>query len=84
MSWAWIVACLWVLAAAATAMLPMKRQYAPGLTLLLIAPVLIVWLGATYGWWVSALAGLAFISMFRHPLRYLIGRAMGEKPEVPR
>ena len=35
MSAALILGCLWVLAAAVTAMLPMRRQYVPGVTLLI-------------------------------------------------
>lgn len=84
MSWAAISASLWVLAATVTAMLPMRRQYVPGVTLLILAPVLIVWLGAVHGWWLSVLAGLGFVSMFRNPLRYLLARARGERPQVPR
>ena len=84
MSLAVICACLWVLAASATAMLPMRYQFVPGLALLLAAPVLIYWLGAAHGWWVSALAVAGFVSMFRHPLRYLAARALGRKPEPPK
>ncbi len=84
MSLAAMMSCLWVLAATGTAMLPMKYQYAPGITLLVLAPVLIVWLGAVHGWWVSALAIAAFVSMFRNPLRYFIRRALGQKPELPK
>ncbi len=67
-----IAGCLWVLAAAATAMLPMRRQMAPGLALLLAAPVLIVWIGATVSWGAGALGLLAFLSMFRRPLGALL------------
>jgi hypothetical protein len=70
MSWALVAACLWVLAATATAMLPMPRQYPPGITLLVLAPVILAWIGWAHGaWW--ALLGLAgFVSMFRNPLIY--------------
>ncbi len=65
-----IIAALWVLAATAVAMLPMRRQYVPGVTLLALAPMIIVWLGVAHGW-IAALAALAaFVSMFRNPLRY--------------
>ncbi len=40
MSVSLILGCIWVLAATVTAMLPMRRQYAPGITLLIVAPVL--------------------------------------------
>lgn len=64
--------CLWVLLGAGTALLPMRRQMAPGLLLLASAPVLIVWIGAQVGWVVGALALLAFLSMFRRPLGALL------------
>lgn len=79
-----LAAILWVFAATGTAMLPMRRQMLPGLALLVLAPVLIVWMGATYGPWLSAVALFAFLSMFRRPLYYLGRRALGlpvERPE---
>ena len=79
-----ILACLWVVAAAITAALPMRRQYGPGIALLLLAPLLILWLSAAHGAWIGLVAVLGFVSMFRNPLRYLLARARGEKPEVPR
>lgn len=75
---------LWVFASAATAMLPMRHQYVPGVTLLIAAPILIVLIGMELGWWVSVLALAAFISMFRNPLRYIWARARGHKPELPK
>ncbi|SLN39839.1 DUF2484 family protein [Roseisalinus antarcticus] len=74
---------LWVLAATATAFLPMRRQYVPGLTLLALAPVLIGWLTWQHGWWIGGFALFAFLSMFRNPLRYLIRRALGLTVEAP-
>lgn len=74
----------WVFASAATAMLPMRRQYIPGVTLLVAAPILIVMIGLQVGWIPAALAVAAFVSMFRNPLRYLLARAKGEHPEIPR
>lgn len=79
-----IISALWVLAATATAMLPMKRQYVPGVSLLVVAPFLIIWLGYENGWWLSGLAALGFISMFRNPLRYLLAKARGQNPERPK
>ncbi len=76
-----------MVASAITGMLPMRYQYAPGITLLLAAPVLIVWLGVEHGWVVGAVALAAFLSMFRNPLRYLVKKAMGlpvERPEEVR
>ncbi len=84
MSPAIITACLWVLAAAATAMLPMRRQYAPGITLLVIAPFLIGWLAWTHGVWIGVAAALAFLSMFRNPLIYFAKKAMGKPVEIPK
>lgn len=79
-----IVAALWAVAATVTAFLPMRRQYVPGVTLLVLAPVLIVWLAVDLGWLVALGATLAFLSMFRNPLRYLIARLRGRRPQVPR
>lgn len=79
-----IIGCLWALVATGTAMLPMRRQYPLGVTLLIAAPVLIVWIGFDYGWIAAVLALAAFVSMFRRPLMYFYARAKGETPQVPR
>ena len=76
--------CLWVVASAAVAMLPMRHQYIPGVTLLVAAPFLILWVGVSYSWIAAALAVFAFVSMFRNPLRYFLARARGERPEIPK
>lgn len=78
-----IIACLWVLASAITAMLPMQRQYAPGVALLIAAPVLIVWLAYDYGWWFGVIGLFAFVSMFRNPLKYFLAKARGQEPALP-
>jgi hypothetical protein len=78
-----IAGCLWVVASAITAMLPMRRQMVPGIALLIAAPGLIVWIGATHGWWWAAIGAFAFLSMFRNPLRYFLGRVMGRPVEIP-
>ena len=76
-----VAGCLWVLVATGTALLPMRRQMAPGLLLLASAPVLVIWLGLALGWWVSVVALLAFVSMFRRPLGALLRWLMrGERP----
>lgn len=75
---------LWVVAATVTAFMPMRRQYAPGITLLLAAPLLIVWLGWVHGWWIAALGLAAFVSMFRNPLKYMWARARGQHPDIPK
>lgn len=79
-----LLACsFWVLAAAAVALMPMRLQYVPGVILLLMAPLLILWIGLQLAWWAAVLAVLAFASMFRNPLRYFWARARGHSPEVP-
>lgn len=78
-----VAACLWALAATATAFLPMRAQMVPGIALLIAAPVLLVWIGVTHGAWI-ALAGLAgFVSMFRNPLLYFARRALGRPAPLP-
>jgi len=83
MSGALIAGCIWVLAASATALLPLRRQMWPGLVLLLSAPVLLVWIGRVHGVWPVVLALGAFVSLFRRPLWYLARRAMGQKLPPP-
>lgn len=79
-----IFGAFWVIAAALTAMLPMRAQTIPGLGLLAAAPVLLAWIALTQSlaW---SLAGLfALLSMFRHPLTYLSRKAVGlPLPELP-
>lgn len=74
-----IAACLWVLAGAGVAFLPLRFQYLPGGLLLLGAPGLLVWLGAVHGAWVALAALLAVLSMFRRPLGHLARRARGRR-----
>lgn len=79
-----ILGCLWVIAAALTAMLPMRLQRYPGLPLLVAAPVLLVWIGRTQGWLWVGFGLFAFLSMFRRPLIYLTRRALGWEAADPR
>lgn len=72
-----ILCCLWVVAGSAVSFLPLRRQYAPGLLLLLAAPVLIIWVGVVHGWVWAAIGTFALLSMFRRPLGHLVRRAMG-------
>ena len=74
---------LWVFASVGVAMLPMRRQYVPGVALLLAAPVLIVMIGLQMGWLIAALALAAFVSMYRNPLKFLIAKLRGQHPQVP-
>ncbi len=84
MSLSLIIACCWVVGATIVAMLPMRRQYVPGVALLVMAPVLIGAIWWDYGIWFALAAVFAFVSMFRNPLRYLWRRALGEHPELPK
>ena len=79
-----VLGCFWVLAATATAMLPMRRQMVPGLALLAMAPVLLVWIGYAHGWLWLAIGLFAFLSMFRNPLLYFLRRAMGKPAPLPK
>jgi Protein of unknown function (DUF2484) len=79
-----ILGCIWVLAAAIVAMLPMKRQMVPGVALLIAAPVLLVWIGWVHGWLWLAFGLFAFLSMFRNPLLYFLRRAMGRPAPLPK
>jgi hypothetical protein len=79
-----ILGCFWVLASAITAMLPMRRQMLPGITLLALAPVLLVWIGYVHGWLWLALGLFAFLSMFRNPLLYFARRALGRPAPLPK
>lgn len=63
--------CLWVLTATAVALMPMRRQFLPGLILLLAAPALLIWILLAAGPVWALGAALAFVSLFRKPLRYL-------------
>jgi hypothetical protein len=78
-----VLGFVWVVAAALTAMLPMRLQYPPGIALLALAPVLIVWIGAVHGWIVGAVCLAAFLSMFRRPLAYFLKKARGVPVERP-
>ncbi len=77
------LAIAWVFASTIVAFLPMRRQYLPGGALLLAAPVLIVMIGINFGWIAAIAAVLAFLSMFRNPLRYLWKKWRGLPVEVP-
>ncbi|MDJ1008062.1 MAG: DUF2484 family protein [Paracoccaceae bacterium] len=79
-----IIACLWVIASTLVALMPMRRQYVPGVMLLAAAPVLIAWLWVELGWLVGAVALFAFVSMFRNPLRYFAKKALGMPVELPK
>ena len=75
--------CVWVIAATITAMLPMKQQMVPGMTLLVLAPVLLLWIGLTHGLLWVGLGLFALVSMFRRPLIYLARRGLGLSVKLP-
>ncbi len=77
MSLSLILACLWVLASAIVAALPMRRQYVPGVALLIAAPVLIGVIFYEHGPLLGAAAVFGFVSMFRRPLWYFGRKALG-------
>ncbi len=84
MSFVVTLAVLWVLASTIVALLPMRMQYIPGGFLLFTAPVLIVVIGFQHGWlWVIP-AVLAFLSMYRNPLRYFWRKWRGLPVEEPK
>ena len=78
-----ILAILWVLASTVVALLPMRLQYLPGGFLLFTAPMLIVAIGVQHGWAWMIPAVLAFLSMYRNPLRYFWRKWRGLPVEDP-
>lgn len=74
---------LWVFAAVTVALLPMRLQYAPGIVLLLAAPVLIGAIGLQHSWLLAFVAMAGFVSMFRNPLRYFWARLRRRPTRVP-
>ncbi len=78
-----IAACLWALASTIVALLPMRAQMIPGLTLLIAAPVLLVWIAMTHGALVTLGCLLAVLSLFRNPLIYFVRRALGKPVHIP-
>lgn len=78
-----IAAVIWVLAGSVTAMLPLRLQMVPGVALLISAPVLLVWTGIVHGWLFACIGLLAFASMFRRPLAFLVRRATGRPAPLP-
>ena len=83
MSASLVMGGIWVLAATVTAFLSMRRQYVPGLALLILAPLLIAWIAVDHGPWVGAFGLFAVLSMFRRPLLFLGRRALSLPVEAP-
>lgn len=83
MSLSLTIAAIWAILSALVAMLPMGRQFGPGVILLFSAPVIIGFIGYQHGVWIAALGLLAFLSMFRRPLVYLGRKALGLSAPTP-
>ena len=79
-----ILGCVWVLASAIVATVPMRGQMVPGVALLLAAPVLLVWTGWAHGGVWLAVGLFAFVSMFRNPRRSFARRALGLPAPLPK
>jgi hypothetical protein len=79
-----ILGAIWIIASAIVATLPMRAQMVPGVALLALAPVLLVWIASVHGWVWLALGLFAFVSMFRNPLRYFARRALGRPAPLPK
>ena len=79
MSLSLVTGAVWVVLATIVAMLPMRFQWIPGLTLLLAAPAILAWIGMDHGWWWVGAGTFAFVSMFRKPLGYFARRAIAPK-----
>ncbi len=77
------VAAIWAVLAAVVALLPMRRQYMPGLGLVFTAPLVLGYLGWQHGPWLVGLGLLAFLSMFRRPLLYFSGKILGHPVPPP-
>jgi cytochrome c oxidase assembly factor CtaG len=73
----------WVSGFAANAPLPVQRHYVSAVLLARAAPVLLVLAGLIHGWIYALLGLVAFISMFRNPLRPIAARLRGAHPEFP-
>ncbi|MEE9427263.1 MAG: DUF2484 family protein [Paracoccaceae bacterium] len=84
MSLSLTLAAIWAILASFVALMPMRRQYAPGVTLLALAPLMIGFIGVQHGFLPAGLGLLAFLSMFRNPLIYFYKKAMGKPVELPK
>lgn len=83
MSLSLTLAAIWAILSAIVAMLPMGKQFGPGIFLLLAAPAMIGFIGYEHGIWIAALGLFAFLSMFRRPLVYLGRKALGLPAPLP-
>ena len=83
MSFSLISGAIWVILATIVATLPMRRQFPPGIVLLLAAPVLIGWIGMDHGWGWVVVGTFAFVSMFRRPLWHIWHKARAKAEAAP-
>lgn len=74
MSLSLFFASLWVLSATLIAMLPMRLQFIPGLSVLILALPMLGFIAYQHGIWLCLIGVLAVLSMFRRPLIYYVGR----------
>lgn len=74
---------LWVFLSATVATFPLRMQYIPGAILLGAAPVLLLLIGVQAGWLYALPALVAFVSMFRNPLRFVLAKLRGQEFHVP-
>lgn len=77
MSLSLMLACFWAIAATITALLPMRLQFPPGLTLLVLAPFLIGFIGYEHGAFLALVGCAGFVSMFRRPLIFYFRKWTG-------
>lgn len=83
MSLSLTIAAIWVVLSAIVAMLPMGRQFGPGIFLLLSAPLMVGFIGYEHGFLIAGVGLFAFLSMFRRPLIYLTRKALGRPAPLP-
>lgn len=78
MSLALTLTCIWVIASAVVAMLPMRFQWPLGFPLLVASIPLLIYVGYSHGWIWTLVVLAAVVSMFRNPLRYFARRLSGK------
>lgn len=66
-----VALAIWALATMALAPLPLRYQIFPGLALLLVLPVLLIWTGRVHGYLPVLIGFAAAVSLFRKPLKVL-------------
>ena len=84
MSLSLIIAAVWAIAATVVALLPMRFQYVPGVSLLIAAPFVIGFMAYENGLWIALIGVFGFASMFRNPLRYFWRKFRGQNPTLPK